>query len=273
MESLQAGDTKSPAVRQTETAMSNQTNIEEHACAFVNEPTQRHRDAVVLGMEPIIRSIIAKLHLPSDEMAHASELFQVGVIAVLQSLDQFDQHSGARFVTFSYARIRGEIVDYLRRLDPLPRRRRAKVAAVRHEEDRMAQVVGCCPAPTLVATRMGITVDEYNRVKHDAWRRHGASLTQSADDEFALVDVMADASSQERFEEYEWTDVRQHLARAKNQLSERERTILDLYFSEGLTQTQIGELLGITEARISQIRRKSLQKLGSLLEPELKYAA
>ncbi|MEQ9105133.1 MAG: sigma-70 family RNA polymerase sigma factor [Rhodothermales bacterium] len=248
-------------------------SIEECALAFVAEPVQAHRDRVVAAMEPVIRSIIAKLPLPSDVLAQASELVQVGVIATLQALDQFDPTTGTRFVTYAYARIRGEIVDHLRRLDPLPRRRRAKVAAARHAEDLLAQRLGDEPGMAPVAASMGISIDQLDGIRHDAWRRHGISLDAQDDEECRLLELVPDPSGQEGYAVYEWSDVRAHLEQAQARLSERERTILELYFNEGLTQTEIGALLGITEARVSQIRRRSLDVLEQALEPTLRYAA
>lgn len=252
--------------------MSNST-IEEHALAFCAERSQLNRNRVVQAMEPVIRSIISKLRLPSDALAQGPELFQVGVVAVLQALDQFNPTAGTRFVTFAYARVRGEIVDHLRRLDPLPRRRRAKVAAARHAEDVLAQRLGEEPGLEPVATSMGISVDEFDGIRHDAWRRHGISLDVNEDDEFPMLERVQDPAGLDRFSDFEWTDVRAHLDQAQSRLSERERTILDLYFNEGLTQMEIGALLGVTEARVSQIRRRSLSVLERALEPTLRYAA
>lgn len=248
-------------------------SIEDHALTFAEDRSQRNRDRVVTAMEPVIRSIISKLRLPSDVLAQGPELFQVGVIAVLQALDQFNPAAGTRFVTFAYSRIRGEIVDHLRRLDPLPRRRRAKVAAARHAADVLAQQLGDEPGLEPVATAMGLTVDEFDGIRHDAWRRHGISLDRDEEDEFPILERVQDSSGLDRFSDYEWTDVRAHLDWAQSRLSERERTILDLYFNEGLTQTEIGALLGVTEARVSQIRRRSLSVLEQALEPTLRYAA
>lgn len=262
-----------PTVAQAPASADAGSSIEASALAFVAAPTQVHRDRVVDAMEPIIRSIIGKLSLPTDVLAQAPELYQVGVIAVLQALDQFDPATGTQFVTYAYARIRGEIVDHLRRLDPLPRRRRAKVAAARHAEDVLAQRLGEEPGVASLAASMGLSIEQLDGIRHDAWRRHGVSLDQQDDEECRMLEWVPDPSGLEGHIAYEWSDVRAHLDRAQSRLSERERTILELYFNEGLTQTEIGALLGITEARVSQIRRRSLSVLDQALEPTLRYAA
>lgn len=253
--------------------MSSFTSIEQAAAAFVADPTQSRRDDVALSMEPVIRSIISKLHLPSDELARPEELYQVGIIAVLQSLDQFDTGSGARFVTFAYARIRGEIIDYLRRLDPLPRRRRAKVASLRAMEDRLSQTEGFRPGTFQVASAMGLTSDDVERIRHDALQRGRVSLFDSREDELSLVDVLEDGSCMESFDALEWADIRRHMDRASEALSDRDRTILELYFGEGLTQQEIGAVLGVTEARVSQIRHRALSRMALRIEPSLRQAA
>lgn len=248
---------------------------EKWAVAYHTHPNQDHRDAVVFATEPIIRSIISKISLPGHALAHPEELYNMGVIATLQALDQFDPAINRRFITFAYPRIRGEIIDYLRRLDPLPRRRRAKVAREREACRRLSQVLGGDPDESLVASELDVTVSELRVIRCDASRRFQESLDEIRDEEhgLTLVDMLSDTDADEAFERMDWDDVRRHLDTCADCLDQRDRTILELYFGEDLTLNEIGDLLGISEARVSQLRRSALARLSCRVEAELQTAA
>lgn len=245
------------------------------AIVYHEQPCQSHRDAVVFAIEPIIRSIISKISRPGDDLAQPDELFSVGVVAALQALDQFDPAINLRFITFAYPRIRGEIIDFLRRLDPLPRRRRAKVAHERDTTQRLAQLNGDEPSEVEVAEAMHVTVSDLRVIRCDASRRYVDSLDVVRDEEHGLrlVDMIEDVDAREGFEHHDWEDIRAHLDMCSGSLDDRDRTILELYFGESLTLAEIGSLLSISEARVSQLRRGALDRLARAVEPSLRWAA
>ena len=255
--------------------MSELIGAERHALAYSSNKTQENRDRLVFAAEPVIRSIISKIRTPGDDLSKPDELYQVGVIAVLQALDQFDPSTGVRFVTFAYPRIRGEIVDFLRRLDPLPRRRRVKVAHARSTFDRVAQQTGNAPSESEVADAMGVQVSAYRVIQSDSARRQVTYLFDNGGEEegLRLVDVVADETAISQFESMEWEDIRSYLDQLATLLSERDRTIIELNYGEELTLAEIGLLLGISEARVSQLRKTILNKLAAVIEPALKTAA
>lgn len=240
-----------------------------------NVPGGRIGLEATTDLEPIIRSIISKISRPGEELAQPDELFNVGVIAALQALDQFDPAINMRFITFAYPRIRGEIIDFLRRLDPLPRRRRAKVAHERDVTHHLAQVQGDEPCETAVAEAMHVSVSELRVIRCDATRRFVDSLDVVRDVEngLRLVDMIEDVDAREGFEQMDWEDIRAHLDAAAHLLDERDRMILELYFGESLTLAEIGSLLAISEARVSQLRRAALDRLARAVEPSLRWAA
>ena len=180
-----------------------------------------------------------------------------------------------RFVTYAYPRIRGEIVDYLRRLDPLPRRRRVKVAHARHTFDRLAQRLGGEPTESDIATAMGVDVPAYRVIKSDTTRRQMDYLFDDKGEEegLRLVDLVQDTTAVDRFESMEWQDISAYLNTISMKLSERDRTIIELNYGEDLTLSEIGILLGISEARVSQIRKSILSKMARYVEPSLRRAA
>ncbi len=256
--------------------MSASLGAEHYAVAHSEHRTQENRDRLVFASEPVIRSIISKIRVPGDDLAHPDELFQVGVIAVLQALDAYNPETGVQFITFAYPRIRGEIVDYLRRLDPLPRRRRAKVARAREAFDSLSQVIGGTPCESQIAGQMGVGIAELRIIESDANRRHMSYLYDAYSDEdegLRLVDTVADQNALDQFDAMDWDDIYQYLDLLSAELSQRDRTIIELNYGEDLTLSEIGQLLGISEARVSQLRKSILSRMASKIEPTLRTAA
>lgn len=244
------------------------------ALEYTEHPTQQNRDRVCLATEALVRSIIGRVNRPSDDLADPDELYQVGMLAVLQSLDKYDPSEGVRFSSFAYVRIRGAIIDYIRHLDPLPRSRRVKVARVRRATDTVSQRLGGVPSEHDVAMELGVTPTEVRKIRSFSTVRHMESLsTPRTPGGLRLLDCMTDDSAGDRQDSMEWEDVGRYLSSLAHILSPRERLILELYYVEDLTLAEIGDFLGISEARVSQIRKKTLETLRAHVDQELQNAA
>jgi RNA polymerase sigma factor for flagellar operon FliA len=247
---------------------------DELALEYCQHPDQRNRDRVCLATEALVRSIIGRINRPNDDLTDPDELYQVGMLAVLQALDKYDPSEGVRFSSFAYVRIRGAIIDYIRHLDPLPRNRRIKVARVRKATDEVSQRIGRMATDDDVAVELGLSASEVRSINSLAALRHPESLlTPRTPGGMRLLDCMTDDRSQELHASMEWADVGRHLQRLSHALPRREQLILELYYEEELTLAEIGEILGVSEARISQIRKKSLQTLRGHVDQELQDAA
>ncbi|NNF03599.1 MAG: sigma-70 family RNA polymerase sigma factor [Rhodothermales bacterium] len=247
---------------------------DELALEYCKEPTQSNRDRVCLATEALVRSIIGRVNRPNDDLANPDELYQVGMLAVLQSLDKYDPTEGVRFSSFAYVRIRGAIIDYIRHLDPLPRNRRVKLARVRKATETVSQRLGAMPSEDDVAVELGVTASEVRTIRSFSAIRHPESLlTPRTPGGLRLLDCMTDDCAGDLHNSMEWEDVGRYLSGLSHILSSRERLILELYYVEDLTLSEIGDLLGVSEARISQIRKKSLQTLRAHCDQELQDAA
>ncbi|PIQ60606.1 MAG: hypothetical protein COV99_10925 [Bacteroidetes bacterium CG12_big_fil_rev_8_21_14_0_65_60_17] len=255
--------------------MSPSYRTEEYVRAWLAEPSQKNRDRVVGSMEPVIRHILSSLRTHAGDILTENDLFQAGVVGVLQALDQFRPDMDVRFVTFSWVRIRGEIIDLVRRMDPLPRRRRAKVAAMYRAENELAQEKGDWPRMEDVANRLLVDPVHVENTRMDARRRERLSLHTTIGEagESELVEMLEAPDGLERFDDAEWLDVSRHLTRARRLLTQREQDILDLFYNEQLTQAEIGSIHGISEARVSQVRRRAIEKLRPRVEATLRTAA
>lgn len=201
-------------------------------------------------------------HLLSRLPSHvqAEDLIQAGMVGLLDAARLFDGEKGASFETYAGLRIRGAMLDEVRRNDWAPRsvyRRQREigqtVAAIEAETGREARDAEVCE-------RMGITLDEYHAALSDSSSVHVTSLDHGGDQEDETFDV-ADHASRRPDEELAENHFQHDLAARIDELPERERLVMSLYYVEELNQKEIGAVLGVSESRVCQIHNKAIMRL------------
>ena len=236
---------------------------------YLAEPGPARREAVVRAAVPLVRSILGKLTLPDHPLATRDDLEGAGLLGLLQALDSYDPARGALFVTHAYHRVRGALLDYLRSIDVVSADRRQKIGEAQRAADTLAQLLGEEPSDQDVADYLGLPLDEYHRLLTEAQARFalsdGHAPSGSEGDEGSVLDRVADPDAQIAFETVDDASTLDLLRGLIGALPERERTILALHYYEGLTLRQIGEVLGVSDARVSQIMGRTLLKLQKTL--------
>ncbi|MFB6272788.1 MAG: sigma-70 family RNA polymerase sigma factor [Salinibacter sp.] len=235
---------------------------------YLDEPTEANREAVVMAALPLVRSIIGKINVPDHLLAAHEDLENVGIVGLLEALDSYDPGK-ARFATHAYRRIRGNIIDYLRSIDVLSRGKRKKMGALQDALSTLRQMLGEEPSDEDVADYMGLSIDAYHELLRDAQRRFSLSLSQPIDDDGddqTMLDVLPSDDAEEDFERFEKASTQKHLRELIETLPERQQTILGLYYTEDLTLSEIGEVLDLSAARISQLLGKIQLTLKSKIE-------
>ena len=248
-----------------------QNLAEQHA----EDPSPANREAVVLSAVPLVRSIVGKLTIPDHPLASREDLENVGLMGLLQALDAYDPSRGTPFVSFAYGRIRGALVDYLRSIDALPRERRRQLAEAQQAVDTLRQAMGEEPDDADVADFLGISLSAYHGLLTDAQRRFALSLhdTSASEGEQSVLELIPNENVIDIAEEVEMASTKAHIAALVRELPEREQNILALYYFEDLTLREIASLLGLTEARISQILGKVMLTLRKRLADTHRVAA
>lgn len=243
------------------------TDLQPIVEAYLADPSPRGRDEVVRAAVPLVHSFISRINPPNSPLAGRDDLENVGLLGLLQALDAYDPAQGTAFVSYCYARVRGALVDYLRKIDVLSQRRRRQIAEVQQGIDTLAQAMHAEPQDQDVADYLGLPLEEYHAILSDAQCRFALSLHDSGSDEdFDLIDTLPHEAAQDGFDEVERRMLVAQVSRALEALPERERTIIALYFYEDLTLREIGEILDLTPARISQIIGKATLKVRALLD-------
>ncbi len=233
---------------------------------FAN-PTERNRTAVIVEGVHLVRSLVGRTSVPKNPLASREDLESVGLMGLLQALEQYDPARGTPFSTFAYGRIRGALIDYLRSIDPLSRDQRRKLAEVQAGRETLRQMMGDEPSDEDVAIYLGLTMSEYHELLAQAQRRFALSLHSILfeDAELTLIDLIPDDESEAEYERLEFNSMVAYVESLIRTLPEREQRILALYYHENLTLREIAGLLSLTEARISQILGKTLLGLRTRL--------
>lgn len=235
---------------------------EQHAA----RPTPANREAVVLAAVPLVRSLVGRLSVPNHPLATREDLENVGLLGILQALDAYDPDRGTPFASYAYGRVRGALVDYLRSIDALSRDQRRRVAEAQGALEALRQTMGTEPSDHEVADYLGISTGEYHRLLTNAQRRFALSLHQSGEDADGdgmqpVAETIENEDAMRAFERIDQASMHAYVAQLVQELPEREQNILALYYFEDLTLREIAGLLGLTEARISQILGKVLLTL------------
>lgn len=232
--------------------------------------TLESRDQVIMNELPQVYYIASRIRERLPEQVAMEDLVNAGVVGLLEAYRNFDHSKSIQFRTFAKYRISGAIMDSLRDLDwasrPLRRKGREVDAAV----VKLQAALGRYPTETEIAEELGITLDRLHKLLA---RLDGAELmgqqveSQYSDAEaYDLVESAPANEDENPFELYLNKEVKEHLAAALAQLSQREQLLISLYYKEELTMKEIAEVLGVGESRVSQMHALAKTKLRASLE-------
>ncbi len=209
--------------------------------------------------------------------AHVEEadLISYGLTGLISAIERFDLKREIKFETYAITRIRGEIIDELRKLDWVPRSVRAQARDIERANTKLEARLQRAPTDEEVAAELGITVQEFHdslvQISHstivaldELW-----SVSDSGGDQVSLLDTLPDRAAPDPQELVDQGEMRDRIAEAIAALPEREKLVIALYYYENLTLREIGEVLGVTESRVSQLHTKAVLRLRSKLGTEL----
>ena len=199
------------------------------------------------------------------------ELVSAGTIGLMTALEGFDESRGLAFSTFAAPRIRGAILDELRKQDHVPRSVRRKTREIAAAREALMRETGHVPDDATIARHMGIEVETLWRWQADVEGAHHIPLDRAPGERDTTAPAPAEtlASHEDSIVEDQLTHEQEveHLKEAILRLKEQERIVLSLYYFEELKLHEIAKVLELTESRVSQIRSKALSKLRVDLKP------
>jgi RNA polymerase sigma factor for flagellar operon FliA len=216
-------------------------------------------DALVLKHAELVKRIAYHLAGRLPAQIDVDDLIQAGMVGLLEASANFAPDRGATFETFAGIRIRGAMLDALRKLDWAPRSVHRKARAAEEALRDVERELGAAASDGAVAARLGVPVEEYQRIVRDAASCRLLSLDELTDGDEAS-DSIADGGVGPLGEVTDGA-MRQALARAIGELPEREKLMMSLYYEQELNLKEIGAVLGVTESRVCQLHGQALARL------------
>jgi RNA polymerase sigma factor for flagellar operon FliA len=232
-----------------------------------------HRDRLLLEHLPLVHHVAHQVVRRRQLDIEIDELLSAGTVGLIEALEEFDPSRGLAVSTFATPRIRGAILDELRRRDHLTRGARRRVREETNVRESLAQEIGRSPTSAEVANRLGISSQELSTWQRDAQAQNpiplDLPLVTHSGDRVTHAETIADERLLPAEEAFERRERIRMLTEEILRLSERHRLVLSLYYFEELKLHQIAGVLGVTESRVSQIRSKALKELREAMQMRL----
>ena len=225
--------------------------------------TPGERDALLLEHLPIVRFVARRIAEKLPQHVEVEDLISAGTVGLIDALSKFDRSKQVQFKSYAQFRIRGAILDSLRVLDWSPRDLRRKGRAVEDAIRSVSHRLGRVPSELEISQEMGLALGEYQHLLGTLKGLEIGSLNDgrgenAGEQELAFLPASPDEDPLTLFLKAEW---KHHLVDAIEDLPEKERLVLTLYYFEELTMKEIGQVLGVVESRISQIHASAVLRL------------
>lgn len=234
-------------------------------------PTPENRDSLIEQNLPLVRHIVGRMmmHLPSHVCA--DDLFSAGVMGLIQAVDRYNCDRGANLKTYCTLRIRGAILDELRRQDWVPRSVHREARKLQEVQSQLAQRLGREPSTEEVAKELAMPLEAFHelvdRVKPVSFISiQEPVLGGDSGDPLFKEETLADQNATDSLRELLGTEDRRILIEQLRLLPKQQMQVLSLYYIEDLRLKEIAEIMGLTESRVSQIHTLAISRLRSAFE-------
>ena len=229
------------------------------------------RDQLVIDHVPLVKSMAQRLAQRLPSQVEMNDLISVGVLGLIDAAGRYKPTLGVPFDAFARRRVHGAMLDALRELDWAPRSLRRLRRSMDSAVANLRHTLGREPEEAEIASAMDLSPQEYDKALEQLRTLEIGSLRQleaPAPDGTSLLELCVDPG-EGVVAQLERKELREHLAKAIEQLPERERQILALYYEQELTLAEIGEVIGVCESRVCQLRSLALSRLRTALRTSL----
>jgi RNA polymerase sigma factor FliA len=233
------------------------------------ESDERARERLVLAYSPLVKFIAGRMASGLPAHVDEADLVSYGLLGLIGAIERYEVDRDVKFETFAVARIKGAIIDELRSLDWVPRSVRSRAREIERANAALEAALGRAPSDEEMADHLGLGVAEFR----DELLEIANSSVLALDDlwtfadpeggQVSVLEVIRDPHAADPEAEAQTAELKDRLADAIESLPERERLVVALYYYESLTLREIGEILGVTESRVSQLHTKAVLALRS----------
>jgi len=245
--------------------------LDELWSAFKSTGERRLRDQLILHYSPLVKYVAGRVGVGLPPNIEQADLVSYGIFGLIDAIEKFDISRAIKFETYAISRIKGAIIDELRAIDWIPRSVRYKAREVEKAYAALEARLHRTPTEPEVAEELGIGLDELHTIFSQVSFVNVIALDELLNvggergDKLSLVDTLEDTKAEDPVQAFETEETKYLLARAINTLPEREKIVVTLYYYEGLTLAEIGQVLGVTESRICQMHTKAVLQLRAKL--------
>jgi RNA polymerase sigma factor for flagellar operon FliA len=230
------------------------------------------RDRLILTYAPLVKYVAGRLGSGLPAHVDDDDLISYGLLGLIGAIERYDPDRDVKFETYAIARIKGSIIDELRAMDWVPRSVRARARDIERAIAELERKLHRAPTDEEIADKVGITTAELEDSLTDISRSSIAALdelwtvnTGGGGDQIALIDTIEDSEAPDPQGSLSETEMKEAIGEAIARLPEREKLVVTLYYYEELTLREIGEVLGVTESRVSQLHTKAVLRLKARL--------
>jgi RNA polymerase sigma factor for flagellar operon FliA len=242
---------------------------------YKKQGDEKARERLVLAYSPLVKFVAGRMSSGLPAHIEEADLISYGLLGLIGAIERFEPEREIKFETFAVARIKGSIIDELRSLDWVPRSVRAKAREIEAAHSKLERELGRTPTDEEVAKALDMSMDDFQEsliqisnsslvALDELW-----AVSDASGDQVSLLDTMRDPSAVDPARELGVSELKDRLAHAISRLPEREKLVVALYYYENLTLREIGEVLGVTESRVSQLHTKAVLRLKARLQSEV----
>jgi RNA polymerase sigma factor for flagellar operon FliA len=231
---------------------------------------QKLRDRLILTYAPLVKYVAGRLGSGLPAHVDDEDLASYGLLGLIGAIERFDPMREIKFETYALGRIKGAIIDELRSLDWVPRSVRSRARQIERTIGELESKLGRAPNDEEIAGKLGVSQEELDDDLFQISRTSIAALDElwtvsAGGDQVSLIDTIEDTAGPSPTTALDETELREAMADAIAGLPEREKIVITLYYYEELTLREIGEVLGVTESRVSQLHTKAVLRLKARL--------
>jgi len=235
---------------------------------------ERPREQLVVAYAPLVKYVAGRMSSGLPAHVDEADLISYGMVGLINAVERFEPEREIKFETYAITRIKGAIIDELRSLDWVPRSVRARAREIERAHSKLEHRLQRTATDEEMATELGLSTQEFQdalvKISNstivaldELW-----SVSDSSGDQVSLLDTLQDHDAPDPQTLLDASELKDRLADAISDLPEREKLVIALYYYENLTLREIGEVLGVTESRISQLHTKAVLRLKSRLQAE-----
>lgn len=231
---------------------------------------KKKREELILKYAPLVKNIVLRMaaKYPIDQ-ADKEDLINVGIMGLMSALEKFDEKRNVQFETFASIRIRGAVLDELRARDWVPRTTRSKDNKLENAIVLLQKKLGRAPTEEEIAIHLDLSLEEYFRLLDEAKCIPLISTEDLPPDyleRYSREDVMGEINTGNPLNLLETMEVKEKLKNAIEQLPEKERLVLSLYYFEELTMKEAGRVMDLTESRVCQLHAQAVLRLKGMVK-------